>query len=70
MQCHGGKHSAMGDMYALAPRHVSYGSFSTEMGCPRLVCFPPIATRQQTSRIGSFVPQPDSCSAVNNLSSR
>lgn len=30
MQCHGGKLSAMGDMYALAPRHVSYGSFAAD----------------------------------------
>jgi hypothetical protein len=39
MQYHGGRFSAIDDMYALAPRHVSYGSFAAELiGADAPVC--------------------------------
>ena len=38
---------------------MSIGSISTELGCPRQVRFTPVATRQRTCRIGSFVPEGD-----------
>ena len=36
-----------------------YGSFSTEMGSPHHVRFPPIATKLRTSPKVRFVPQAD-----------
>src|SRR5258706_5696753 len=47
--------------------YVAYGSFATEMSCPRHVRFtPPIATEWPTSQHVSRVPESDSCSTANS----